>query len=759
MGKHFKLLRIFALLLPAALSSSCLPALAEREETAEVTLRIVAEDSSTRSSFSWKENELRDVQIVVTENDGTVIDVLYADLKTNPGAELRFTGTAGRRYRLWAAANLGGRVAVKKLSDFTAGTRSVSSSRIEANGIPMYNGAYGQYVTLSKGMGKVDVKMERMLARIDLTLDKRKLEHPEWFTVKDVRICNAIDRYTPFTNNVRQTSKGSVDPSFDHASASDITRINSDASISLYAFENMQGTLLKGNTDPWKKVPSSIGTSQDLCTYMEVFCTYGSKANEVTYRMYLGKDATTNFDVERNTVYRLTLMPSEEESRGISDSWKVDAVPWKELTAVEYCLSASSLELEVEESAVIQSFLKLSYDDGTQETIECPSSWKADASSLRIIKAGSDSPLNNDSLASSLEVTGKAAGEASVAARAVYEGKTYTQTCRITVKEPEPQPVPKLYVDTGTLDTWGGNEYPVRLLYDDGLGNITDVSRQASFGGIKFTGGIPSYMLYWDDDDDVLVAEDWWGRSGSWVTSSPTYTMTLAYNGLTAAVSGTMHGYTRAELAPEKREWHYTEIEDNGWDGPAAKAVLIGSDRTEVRTTDTYVVNAERYKAQNGYFWLGANIPFHASFIDPSNGLIREGDSVFDIVTNVAALHVGIYPEFAQYGKAVPLDNTAFGDGEYLGEAGIKTSDMTIGPYLVSVRQNIWYEDYKGEARLVVSPEGQASNAEIIKLSDDWPPKLQSEWRGEIAEGELRTIAINVNGFSASWRWGHLGSL
>lgn len=262
-------------------------------------------------------------------------------------------------------------------------------------------------------------------------------------------------------------------------------------------------------------------------------------------------------------------------------------------------------------------------------------------------------------------------------------------------------------------------------------------------------------MLSWDGSR--IVAEDWWGLSGSWTTSPQSYTMTLAYNGSTTEISGSMHGYTHAEVAPEKPDWYYTEIEDNGWDGPAAKAVLVGSDRTEVRTTDTYVIDAGTYTLPNGYFGLGSGIPFHASFTDPSNGYSREGESVFGIVTNVVALHVSIYPEFAQYGEGVTLDNTAFGNGEYLGEAGIKTSDMSVPPYYVNVTQDIWYEDYKGNTHPIASPEGQASSTEIIDISGGWG--FESGWREEIAEGQIRTIVINVNGFSASWRWGHLGSL
>ena len=47
-------------------------------------------------------------------------------------------------------------------------------------------------------------------------------------------------------------------------------------------------------------------------------------------------------------------------------------------------------------------------------------------------------------------------------------------------------------------------------------------------------------------------------------------------------------------------------------------------------------------------------------------------------------------------------------------------------------------------------------SSEVISLSGDW--QLKSRWTDIIYEGEVRTIEIDVNGFSASWQWGDIGS-
>lgn len=833
----------------------------EEAGTMDVTFHIVAEGfADTRSSFTWGESEIRDIQIVITEEDGSVFDVLYSDSPSDLG----FTGAVGSRYRIWAAANLGGKVEVNDLQDFTAGTRSVTKAGIAATGIPMFNGSDGQEILLSDNSGPVTITLTRMLARVDLKVDTRMLATGSLFSIRSASIYNAVNSYSPFSPSVRQEHKGRIEYSFDTASSSDISVLNRGGTISLYAFENMQGTLLPGNTDPWNKVPSSLGDAGDYCSYLEVDCTYGYSDNDVTYRMYLGKDATTNFDVERNTVYRVTLMPTEREIRGERGSWKVEAEPWNDIVDVELILDPSSLELKAGGGfAEITSHFLTTYDDGSTELEDAWAYWTSEGDALSYIETAGRTPLNTGALLRHMEVKGKADGHATITATAYYgDGETCSASCVITVThdpvyseesefelvvepgsatisedrearftatlvervyetvdgvrsgtdplytrstdvtgsadwsvtggaeyvtnegggvfgwasgpgtatvsvsydgnttvieivttEPAaPEPEPVLSADVTSLDTWGGNRYPVRLSYDDGLGNVRDVTSAASYS-ITFTGGIPQHLLGWNGSQ--LVAEDWWGLSGSWVTAGPAYTLTLSYGGLSVEISGTMHGYTHAEVVPEKPVWHYSEIESNGWSGPAAVATLFGSETTEVWTSDTMVIDSGRYTLGNGYLGLGTGIPFHAYFTDPSNGYTREGGSTFDIETNIVRLQVSIYPEFGQPGEIKPLVVSTDVSGEFLGSAGIKVTGQGFPSFIIDIEQDIWYEDYKGDAHQLTFSNGSTPPSEVISLSGGW--KLNTRWRDTIDEGETRTIELNVNGFSASWLWGDIG--
>ena len=836
----------------AASMLSCNGYTDEREttRTMDVTFHIVADGfTDTRSSFTWGENEIRDIQIVITKEDGSVFDVLYSD----SSSELGFTGNVGSRYHIWAAANLGEKVDVHDLQDFTAGTRSITKAGIAASGIPMFNGPDGQEILLTDDSGAVTVFLTRMLARVDLKVDTRLLKMQSQFNVKSVSIYNAINTYSPFTPSVRQEHRGRVEYTFDSASSSDVSILNRGGTISLYAFENMQGTLLPGNTDPWKKVPSSLGDAGDYCSYLEVACSYGY--DDVTYRMYLGKDATENFDVERNTVYRVTLMPTEKEIRGERGSWKVEVEPWNDVVDVELILDPSTLELKTGgDFAEITSHFLVTYEDGSTELEDAWAIWTSVGDALSYIEPAGRTPLDTGTSLRHMEIKGKSDGHATIKATAYYgEGKILSATCSITVTHdpvyseesefelivepgsatisegqqvqftatliervyetvdgertstepsdtkltevtgnaswsvtsgneyvtnagggvfgwasgpgtatvtvsfdgysasieiitttPEPKPEPKLTANVTALDTWGGNEYPVRLSYDDGLGNVSDVTSSASYS-IKFTGGIPQNLLSWSD---------WWGLSGSWVTAGPTYTLTLSYGGLSVEISGEMHGYTHAEVAPEKAVWHYSEIESNGWSGPAAVATLYGSETTEVWTSNTKVTDSGRYTLSNGYRGLGSDIPFHAWFTDPSNGYTREGDSRFDIETNIVTLQVSIYPAAAQYAEVNSLVVNTDSSGEFLGSVGIIAADDSTPYFIMDIDQEIWYEDYKGDAHQLTFSNGSAPSLEVVSVSGGW--KLNSHWIETINKGEVRTIEIDVNGFSASWLWGDI---
>lgn len=383
------------------------PASPDSDEIGTVIVDLSREgyaDIATRSSFIWSDTDIKDIELVVTDESGNVKKVLYSTSTSS----LSFIGTVGHTYNVWAAANIGGKINVSALSDFTSGKRSVKYSEIASRGIPMYSvDGSGQpgpaTVTVEKGGSHLTVYLERMMAKVSFRVDKSKLDNPSSFTVKGVKIYNAINSYSPFTSDVKQAHSGSVDHSFDKASSSDISALNGGSAIDLYAFENMQGTLLPGNSDPWKKVPSQIIGSADYCTYLEMDCSYasgGKTFNKVSYRMYLGDDATTNFDVKRNTRYAVTLIPTEAEIDGHSGSWKVETSDWDDERSLEFSSKSVTLDcLQSGSVSIVRSPSDLEYDF-SYDTVD------AAAAGVTITRTGDVvSIVNNVELAEAKTVT------------------------------------------------------------------------------------------------------------------------------------------------------------------------------------------------------------------------------------------------------------------------------------------------------------------------------------------------------------------
>lgn len=165
---------------------------------------------------------------------------------------------------------------------------------------------------------RVGVVLERMMARVRLKLDASALPG---LRITSVQLKQAAADYTPWAE--RSAAVSAFD--YDSATASDLSLLNSGGSASFYVLENCRGTLLPGNTDHWAKIPESIG-SDPLCTYIEVGAVFEGNAKysgEVTYRLYLGQDATTNFDIIRNQDMLVSMRLSEDGLQSGID-WKVD---------------------------------------------------------------------------------------------------------------------------------------------------------------------------------------------------------------------------------------------------------------------------------------------------------------------------------------------------------------------------------------------------------------------------------------------------
>lgn len=114
--------------------------------------------------------------------------------------------------------------------------------------------------------------------------------------------------------------------------------LSSGNSHALFLYENMQGNGSNNSENQQLKTPPGIEPTPDRtlyldkdefkkCSYIEIKASYkNDNTNQegiITYRFFLGKDATNNFDVQRNVHYKVTMKLAG--SGGEDEvSWRVD---------------------------------------------------------------------------------------------------------------------------------------------------------------------------------------------------------------------------------------------------------------------------------------------------------------------------------------------------------------------------------------------------------------------------------------------------
>ena len=182
---------------------------------------------------------------------------------------------------------------------------------------------------------RLTIDLTRLVAKYDITIDRSGLA-AYVFTVTGLTF-EGPSSVGPFLA-ANRAEDGAV--SSDRATAADVAALNAGDAATFYALENRYGDLLSGNTDRWRKKPANLPAG--ACpSFVEVKGTARDRIDAsaplipVTYRFYLGGDATANFDVIRNTSNTVTLLLSDaaveaavaelENGAGGDPIWKVEA--------------------------------------------------------------------------------------------------------------------------------------------------------------------------------------------------------------------------------------------------------------------------------------------------------------------------------------------------------------------------------------------------------------------------------------------------
>lgn len=231
-------------------------------------------------------------------------------------------------YTILAAANLGYELPFRTLEEAREYRYHLAYPDEFSQGLPMV--AWQEGATVGED-GVLEVELERLMARIELTIDRSQLQADIDFKVTDVRVgaCpSSVLLLGPSkVNGPQETFSVGYGKTGNQVSA-----LNEGAngglsrSVNVYLLENCQGDLLENvQTDSGKVFTD--GRYQDICSYIELKAQYHSPSHSTTvgerliYRFYLGENLN-NFDVVRNTWYRITVCPRGD---GLQESsWRVN---------------------------------------------------------------------------------------------------------------------------------------------------------------------------------------------------------------------------------------------------------------------------------------------------------------------------------------------------------------------------------------------------------------------------------------------------
>ena len=209
----------------------------------------------------------------------------------------RTTLLSGQTYTILAAANLGYGLGNLTLKEAMAYRHYLAYPDEYSHGIPM--AAVLEEVTSAE---KINIRLERLMGRVDVRLDKSRLNPDVALTVNEVRVCRCPMSATLF-------SPGAAVQFFpgDYSlSGQDLNPLDRGEAVRLYLLESLTGD-----------VPSS---------YVEIKCTYSSPryrtrvGEYLIYRFWIGDGDT--YGIGRNTIQSVVVRPIGDGLSG--DSWRVD---------------------------------------------------------------------------------------------------------------------------------------------------------------------------------------------------------------------------------------------------------------------------------------------------------------------------------------------------------------------------------------------------------------------------------------------------
>lgn len=315
--------RIFCIVLSALLATGC--AWTDMPEEKKVLCRIAVNDGDYASkAMDPDEERISDVSIMIFDERGDAEECLWLQ---NGQTTTEVSLVVGKRYSFRACANFGYRTYADHIDELDETIYYMAYPDEYSQGMPMY--AEIDNIRIGED-ASVELRLQRLMAKISLRMDRRRLSEGVEMNVLGVRIGNCPKSVKVFGKNTVSSHDQCFGMGFsrDDVQTAVLNTIRQDdisGTVTLYMLENMQGDIEGSIDSDAEKVFGEQDHRRDICSYIEMDIEYLSheKYSErpLVYRFYLG-DSRTNLDVERNCHYMITVCPEDDGLKG--DGWRVD---------------------------------------------------------------------------------------------------------------------------------------------------------------------------------------------------------------------------------------------------------------------------------------------------------------------------------------------------------------------------------------------------------------------------------------------------
>lgn len=330
-GRIYRILMLCVVIMTGCVKQdpSCLLENHPREISA--TIEISWDRSITKAAMP-DEDKVTDISLMIFDDIGHLERDLYLKGDKdgwNGNVTAGITLLRGMKYTICACANFGYKVSVSHISKLEDISYHMAYPDEYREGIPMY--AYMEDVVISEGT-PVNVYLERLMAKIDISLDRSMLSEDVSLEVTGVRIGNCPKKVSVFQQSCAEDEDDCFAVGFSHKADAcyPLNKIGYNGKsevLSLYMLENMQGIFSSPPiTSHTQKLFRDNDARNKVCSYIEMDMEYSSDtrysaSKPLTYRFYLG-DGPNSLDIERNCLYRITVAPQDDGLKG--SGWRVD---------------------------------------------------------------------------------------------------------------------------------------------------------------------------------------------------------------------------------------------------------------------------------------------------------------------------------------------------------------------------------------------------------------------------------------------------